>query len=191
MGQLILLRHGQSIWNQENKFTGWVDVALSTKGIEEAISAGQKLASFSIDQVFCSDLKRALDTAKLALKAADQEACSIIQDSALNERHYGDLQGLDKAEMAKKYGPEQIKLWRRSYDVRPPGGESLKDTCERVLPYYRKTIQPLLKAHKTVLIVAHGNSLRALIKELDHIGDSEIASLEIPTGVPLFYGEKR
>lgn len=191
MGQLILLRHGQSVWNQENKFTGWVDVALSATGIEEAISAGSKLASIPIDQVFCSSLKRAIDTAKIALRAAHQESCPIIQDPALNERNYGDLQGLNKAEMAKKYGPEQIKLWRRSYDIRPPGGESLKDTCERVLPYYHKAIEPLLKAHKTVLIVAHGNSLRALIKELEHVSDSDIASLEIPTGVPLFYGEKR
>ncbi|MEI6806086.1 MAG: 2,3-diphosphoglycerate-dependent phosphoglycerate mutase [Myxococcaceae bacterium] len=191
MGQLILLRHGQSVWNKENKFTGWVDVALSAKGIEEAILAGQKLASISIDHVFCSNLKRALDTAKIALKAAHQEACVMTQDSALNERNYGDLQGLNKAEMAKKYGPQQIQLWRRGYYIRPPGGESLKDTCERVLPYYHKAIEPLLKAHKTVLIVAHGNSLRALIKELDRISDAEIASLEIPTGVPLFYGEKR
>lgn len=191
MGQLILLRHGQSVWNQENKFTGLVDVALSATGIEEAISAGSKLASTPIDQVFCSSLKRAIDTAKIALRAAHQESCPMIQDPALNERNYGDLQGLNKAEMAKKYGPEQIKLWRRSYDIRPPGGESLKDTCARVLPYYHKAIEPLLKAHKTVLIVAHGNSLRALIKELDRVSDSDIASLEIPTGVPLFYGEKR
>ncbi len=191
MGQLILLRHGQSVWNQENKFTGWIDIALSANGIEEAISAGEKLASVAIDQVFCSSLKRALDTAKIALKAAHQEHCPIVQDAALNERNYGDLQGLNKAEMAQKYGPEQIQIWRRSYDIRPPGGESLKDTCERVLPYYHQAIEPLLKARKTVLVVAHGNSLRALIKELDHISDSEIASVEIPTGVPLFYGDKR
>jgi 2,3-bisphosphoglycerate-dependent phosphoglycerate mutase len=191
MGQLILLRHGQSVWNQENKFTGWADVALSATGIQEAISAGEKLASISIDQVFCSNLKRAIDTAKIALRAAHQESCPIIQDSALNERSYGDLQGLNKAEMAKKYGLEQIQIWRRSYDIRPPGGESLKDTYERVWPYYTRVIEPLLKAHKTVLIVAHGNSLRALIKELDQISDEKIASLEIPTGIPLFYGEKR
>lgn len=190
MGQLILLRHGQSVWNQENKFTGWVDVALSEQGVREAIEAGKKLAGVQIDQVFCSALKRALDTARLALKAAGQENCPIVQDSALNERHYGDLQGLNKAEMAEKYGPEQIKLWRRSYDIRPPGGESLKDTCARVLPYYDQFIRPLLKAHKTVLIVAHGNSLRALMKELDHKSDAEIVNLEIPTGIPLFYGEQ-
>lgn len=191
MGQLILLRHGQSIWNQENKFTGWIDVALSANGIQEAILAGQKLANVLLDQVFCSNLKRALDTAKLVLKAADQEACPIVSDPALNERNYGDLQGLNKAEMVQKYGAQQIQIWRRSYDARPPRGESLKDTCERVLPYYHKAIEPLLKANKTVLVVAHGNSLRALIKELDQISDSEIASLEIPTGIPLFYGEKR
>ena len=189
MGQLILLRHGQSIWNQENKFTGWVDVDLSEQGRREAALAGEKLKNIQIDQVFCSDLRRALHTAQLALKSAGQENCQIIQDAALNERHYGDLQGLNKAEMAEKYGVEQIKLWRRSYDIRPPGGESLKDTCERVLPYYTRVIKPLLDAHRTVLVVAHGNSLRALIKELDRKSETEIANLEIPTGVPIFYGE--
>ena len=189
MGQLILLRHGQSIWNQENKFTGWADVDLSEQGRREAAKAGEQLKSIQIDQVFCSDLKRALHTAQLVLKAAGQEQCPISQDAALNERHYGDLQGLDKAAMAEKYGVEQIQLWRRSYDIRPPGGESLKDTYERVLPYYERVIKPVLQAHRTVLIVAHGNSLRALIKELDHKSDAEIVSLEIPTGVPIFYGE--
>lgn len=190
MGQLILLRHGQSVWNQENKFTGWMDVALSAQGIQEAISAGQRLESIPIDQVFCSALKRALDTAKIALRAASQENCPMIQDPALNERHYGDLQGLNKAETAKKYGDEQVRIWRRSFDVKPPGGESLKDTCLRVLPYYHQAIEPLLKANKTVLIVAHGNSLRALIKEIEHVSDEDIVSLEIPTGVPIFYGVK-
>lgn len=191
MGQLILLRHGQSTWNKENKFTGWVDVDLSEQGLHEAMQAGEKLKDIPIDQVFCSNLKRALDTAKLALKSAGQENCLIIQDAALNERHYGDLQGLNKAEMAEKYGAEQIHIWRRSYDIRPPGGESLHDTYLRVLPYYNQAIRPLLKAHKTVLIVAHGNSLRALMKELDHKSDAEITSVEIPTGIPLFYGEQQ
>ncbi|MBH1988631.1 MAG: 2,3-diphosphoglycerate-dependent phosphoglycerate mutase [Myxococcaceae bacterium] len=190
MGQLILLRHGQSVWNQENKFTGWTDVALSAMGIQEAILAGQKLESVGIDHVFCSSLKRAIDTAKIALRAAHQENCPMIQNPALNERHYGDLQGLNKAEVAKKYGEDQVKLWRRSFDVCPPNGESLKDTCARVLPYYRAQIEPLLQANKTVLVVAHGNSLRALVKEVEQISDSDIIALEIPTGIPIFYGVK-
>lgn len=190
-GHLILLRHGQSIWNQENKFTGWVDVDLSQKGVEEAEIAGQKLKSVKLDHVFCSSLLRALRTAQIALESAGQSHIPITQDQALNERHYGDLQGLDKAEVAKKHGVEQVQKWRRSYTLAPPHGESLKDTFDRVTPYYYKEIEPLLKTGKTVLIVAHGNSLRALLKELDKISDSDISGLEIPTGIPMFYGENK
>ncbi len=189
-GRLILLRHGQSTWNRDNKFTGWVDVDLSPLGIQEAHSAGKKLKKTHIDHVFCSELKRAIDTATIALEEAGQPGCPMTKNQALNERHYGDLQGLNKAEVAQQYGDSQVHIWRRSYDIAPPGGESLKDTYIRVIPYYFREIEPLLKAEKTVLIVAHGNSLRALLKELDKIPDSEISQLEIPTGVPIFYGEK-
>ncbi len=189
-GRLILLRHGQSTWNRDNKFTGWVDVDLSPLGAEEAHKAGKRLKNVSIDHVFCSELKRAIDTATIALEEAGQADCPMTKNQALNERHYGDLQGLNKAEVAQQYGNQQVHVWRRSYDIAPPGGESLKDTYLRVIPYYFKEIEPLLKAGKTVLIVAHGNSLRALLKELDKIPDSEISQLEIPTGIPIFYGEK-
>ncbi|MES2503944.1 MAG: 2,3-diphosphoglycerate-dependent phosphoglycerate mutase [Myxococcota bacterium] len=191
MRRLILLRHGQSTWNQENRFTGWVDVDLSEQGVSEAIAAGKQLRDTQIDQVFCSNLKRALDTALIALEAAAQENCPIIQDAALNERNYGDLQGLNKTEVEKEYGADQFRLWRRSYATRPPGGESLQDTYKRVIPYYKASIEPLLNAGKTVLIVAHGNSLRALLKELEQISDDKISELEIPTGRPIFYGEDK
>lgn len=147
MGQLILLRHGQSTWNKENKFTGWVDVDLSEQGVNEAMQAGEKLRDTPIEQVFCSNLKRALDTAKLALKSAGQENCSIIQDAALNERHYGDLQGLNKAEMAEKYGAEQINIWRRSYDIRPPGGKAsmilICECCLTIIKQYAPCSKPI------------------------------------------------
>jgi 2,3-bisphosphoglycerate-dependent phosphoglycerate mutase len=187
MSELILLRHGQSQWNLENRFTGWIDVPLSAKGEAEARAAGEKLRGRRIDKVYTSVLKRAIDTATLALEAAGLGTPPIERDQALNERMYGDLQGLDKAESAEKWGAEQVKLWRRSYDVRPPGGESLADTAARVLPYWEARILPDLKAGRNVLVAAHGNSLRALVMHLDHLSREQVLELEIPTGVPLLY----
>ncbi|MDA0713542.1 MAG: 2,3-bisphosphoglycerate-dependent phosphoglycerate mutase [bacterium] len=187
MSTLILLRHGQSIWNKSNRFTGWVDAGLSQKGVAEATVAGQKLRPYHFNRVFTSVLTRALDTTKIVLEVSNQNDVPVTTTSALNERHYGDLQGLNKAETIIKYGPEQVKLWRRSYTTRPPNGESLKDTIERVMPFYKKTIIPCLEHDQTILISAHGNSLRALIKQLEHLNENEIISLEIPTGIPIVY----
>jgi 2,3-bisphosphoglycerate-dependent phosphoglycerate mutase len=187
MAKLILLRHGQSVWNQENRFTGWVDVDLSEKGVQEAKQAGLALRDQPIDRVFTSMLMRAQKTASLALEAAGKSGLPTVRDEALNERHYGDLQGLDKDETRQKHGEEQVKIWRRSFDVPPPGGESLKDTCERVMPYWRDQILPALLAGDNVLVAAHGNSLRALTKELEGLGDDEIVQVEIATGVPIVY----
>lgn len=187
MARLVLLRHGESQWNLENRFTGWVDVPLSPKGEEEARAAGAKLATMRFDCAFASVLKRAIDTLMIVLEAIGQKDIPIEKDQALNERLYGDLQGLNKGETAAKYGEQQVKLWRRSYDVRPPGGESLKDTAERVLPYYESRIKPKILQNKTVLVAAHGNSLRALVMELDHLGKEEVLELNIPTGAPLLY----
>lgn len=187
MSELILLRHGQSQWNLENRFTGWVDVPLSPKGEDEARKAGEKLKGRQIDEVFTSVLKRAVDTTDLAFEAAGIGERPTTRDAALNERMYGDLQGLNKAEAAKKWGDEQIKIWRRSYDTRPPGGESLADTAARVIPYWESRILPRLKAGKNVLIGAHGNSLRALVMHLDGLSKDEVLKLEIPTGAPLLY----
>ncbi len=187
MARLVLLRHGESQWNLENRFTGWVDVPLSPKGEEEARAAGAKLATMRFDCAFASVLKRAIDTLMIVLEAIGQKDIPIEKDQALNERLYGDLQGLNKGETAAKYGEQQVKLWRRSYDVRPPGGESLKDTAERVLPYYESRIKPKILQNKTVLVAAHGNSLRALVMELDHLSKEEVLELNIPTGAPLLY----
>ncbi|MEQ1846505.1 MAG: 2,3-bisphosphoglycerate-dependent phosphoglycerate mutase [Nitrospira sp.] len=187
MARLVLLRHGESQWNLENRFTGWVDVPLSPKGIEEAKQAGEKLRGFSFDRAFTSVLARANETLRLVLEAIGQTTIPIEKDKALNERMYGDLQGLNKAETAKKYGDAQVKIWRRSYDVKPPGGESLKDTAERALPYYEKMIKPCLLQGETIIIAAHGNSLRALVMELDQLSKEEVLELNIPTGVPLLY----
>jgi 2,3-bisphosphoglycerate-dependent phosphoglycerate mutase len=187
MPELILLRHGQSQWNLENRFTGWVDVPLSPKGEAEARAAGEKLRGHRIDKLYTSVLKRAIDTATLALDAAGIPIPPTESDAALNERMYGDLQGLNKAEAAKKWGAAQIKLWRRSYDVKPPGGESLADTAARVLPYWEARILPDLRAGKNVLVVAHGNSLRALVMHLDGLTREQVLELEIPTGAPLLY----
>jgi 2,3-bisphosphoglycerate-dependent phosphoglycerate mutase len=187
MPELILLRHGQSQWNLENRFTGWVDVPLSPKGEAEARAAGEKLRGHRIDVLYTSVLKRAIDTATPALEAAGLSVAQTHRDAALNERMYGDLQGLDKAEAARKWGDAQIKLWRRSYDVRPPGGESLADTAARVLPYWESHILPDLRAGKNVLVVAHGNSLRALVMHLDGLTHEQVLELEIPTGAPLLY----
>jgi len=187
MARLILLRHGESQWNLENRFTGWVDVPLSPRGIQEAKDAGEKLRSFTFDRAFTSVLARANETLRLVLDIIGQTGIPIEKDKALNERMYGELQGLNKDETVKKYGEAQVKIWRRSYDVRPPGGESLKDTAERVLPYYEHTIKPYLLKGDTILVAAHGNSLRALIMELEQLSREQVLELNIPTGAPLLY----
>jgi 2,3-bisphosphoglycerate-dependent phosphoglycerate mutase len=187
MSELILLRHGQSQWNLENRFTGWVDVPLSPKGEDEARAAGGKLRGRRIDKLYTSVLKRAIDTATLAFDTAGIADVPTERDAALNERMYGDLQGLNKAEAAQKWGDEQIRQWRRSYDVKPPGGESLADTAARVLPYWESHVLPDLKGGKNVLVAAHGNSLRALVMHLDGLDHDQVLKLEIPTGAPLLY----
>lgn len=214
MKKLVLVRHGESQWNQQNRFTGWADVPLSEKGEEEARKAGKliKEAGIIFDIAFSSVLKRAIKTQHLLQEEADQMWIPEIHHWRLNERHYGALQGLNKAETAEKYGDEQVHIWRRSYDIAPPMlpaddertasleakyqkldqsmlplGESLELTINRVLPFWYDSIAPALLDGKTVLIVAHGNSLRALIKYLDRISDEKIVSLEIPTGVPQVY----
>ena len=187
MAQLVLLRHGESQWNLENRFTGWVDVPLSPRGIQEAKDAGEKLRSFTFDRAFTSVLARANETLRLVLDTIGQTGIPIEKDKALNERMYGELQGLNKDETAKKYGEAQVKIWRRSYDVRPPGGESLKDTAERVLPYYERTIKPYVLKGDTILVAAHGNSLRALIMELEQLSREQVLELNVPTGAPLLY----
>ncbi len=189
MGTLVLLRHGESQWNLENRFTGWVDVPLSPKGEAEARQAGEKLkaASIRFDLVFTSVLQRAIRTMEIALEILGQTNLPVEKDQALNERHYGDLQGLDKAETAKKFGDEQVHIWRRSYDIAPPGGESLKDTAARTLPYYEAKIAPLVKAGKSVLVAAHGNSLRSMVMHLDQLTREQVLALNLGTGVPIVY----
>lgn len=187
MAQLVIFRHGQSAWNLENKFTGWVDVDLTEKGIEEAKNAGNKIKGFHFDYAYASDLIRAQKTLKLALETAEHPALTPVYDKALNERMYGDLQGLDKTETTKKYGEEQVKIWRRSFDIPPPNGESLKDTAARVIPYFEKEIIPKLKAGKNVVIAAHGNSLRALIMYLEKMTPEQILEFEIGTAQPRLY----
>lgn len=188
MGNLILVRHGQSKWNLENRFTGWVDVDLTEAGIEEAIQAGKKIEKLGLkfDRVHTSRLKRARETLNLILKETQQTPL-IWEDSALNERHYGDLQGLNKDETRKKYGDEQVHIWRRSYDVPPPRGECLADTAKRTLPYFREYILKDLMAGKDVLVVAHGNSLRSIIMEIESMTPEQILQFEIATGVPYLY----
>lgn len=187
MTTLVLLRHGESQWNLENRFTGWIDVPLSEKGIEEAKSAGEKLKEYKFDHAFTSVLKRANDTLNIVLDITGQKTIPIDYNQALNERHYGDLQGLNKAETAKQYGDAQVKIWRRSFDVPPPNGESLKNTLERVLPYWESNILPCVKKGERLIIVAHGNSLRSLVMHLDDLSKEEVLELNIPTGVPLVY----
>jgi len=187
VAKLVLLRHGESQWNLENRFTGWIDVPLSPKGEQEAKAAGQKLAGTKFDRAYTSVLKRAIDTLAIVLEIIGQTGIPIEKDKALNERMYGELQGLNKAETAQKYGEHQVKIWRRSYDVAPPGGESLKDTAARVLPYWEKHIRPHLLAGRNVLVAAHGNSLRALVMQLDQLSQAEVLELNIPTGAPLLY----
>jgi 2,3-bisphosphoglycerate-dependent phosphoglycerate mutase len=214
MIKLVLLRHGESAWNKENKFTGWTDVDLSEKGREEARRAGERLRAegYAFDLAYTSVLKRAVRTLWIVLDGMDLMWIPVRHSWRLNERHYGALQGLDKSETAAKYGEEQVHVWRRSYDVRPPAlatgdprfapgdpryadlaanefpaTECLKDTVARALPYWNETISPSLKEGKKVIIAAHGNSLRALVKQLDGISDADIMGLEIPTGIPLVY----
>lgn len=187
MARLVLLRHGESQWNLENRFTGWVDVPLSPRGVEEAKNAGDKLKGFTFDRAFTSVLSRANETLRFVLEVIGQTAIPVEKDKALNERMYGELQGLNKAETAMKYGDAQVKIWRRSYDVRPPGGESLKDTAERVLPYYDSRIKPCVLKGETILIAAHGNSLRALVMQLEQLSKEQVLELNIPTGAPLLY----
>jgi 2,3-bisphosphoglycerate-dependent phosphoglycerate mutase len=212
--KIVLVRHGQSTWNLENRFTGWTDVGLTEQGIAEAHSAGQLLRDnkFSIDIAYTSVLKRALQTLWIILQEMDLEWIPVVNAWQLNERHYGALQGLNKAETAKEYGEAQVKIWRRSYDVPPPSlewddprhphfdrryagltkeqlpsTESLKITLERVLPYWHNTLVPAIKTGKPLLIAAHGNSLRAMVKYLDNVSEAEITELNIPTGIPLVY----
>ena len=210
MIKLVLVRHGQSMWNLENKFTGWTDVDLSDNGVKEAIEAGKVLKDkgFSFDVAYTSVLKRANRTLDLILNELDEKNIPIHKSWRLNERHYGALQGLNKKETADKYGEEQVHIWRRSYDVQPPAltedderfiemkglyneyiphTECLKDTIERVIPYWESDILPNLKEGKKIIIVAHGNSLRGLMKYLDNMSDEEVVSLEIETGNPICY----
>lgn len=214
MYKIVLLRHGESQWNKENRFTGWTDVPLSEKGVQEAAKAGQlmKDAGFVFDVAFTSVLKRAVKTLWLALEEMDLMYIPVHNSWRLNERHYGALQGLNKAETAEKHGMDQVKIWRRSYDIPPPPlaaddprspvqdpryagvspdelplTESLKETVARFIPYWLETIAPVVKSGKRVIIAAHGNSLRALVKYLDDISEYDIVELNIPTGVPLVY----
>ncbi len=214
MHKIVLLRHGESVWNKENRFTGWTDVDLSEKGLNEAQKAGilLKQEGFTFDVAFTSVLKRAIRTLWITLDEMDLMWIPVVNSWRLNERHYGGLQGLNKSEMAEKYGEEQVLIWRRSYDIRPlalektdqryPGNdprykdmdekdipltECLKDTVTRFLPYWFDTIVPIIKSGKKVIIAAHGNSLRALVKHLDNISDNDIVQLNIPTGIPLVY----
>lgn len=214
MKTLVLLRHGESDWNKENRFTGWTDVDLSEKGVQEATAGGRQLKAdgYFFDLAYTSVLKRAIKTLNLALEQMDQLWLPVYKTWRLNERHYGALQGLNKAETAEQHGIEQTSIWRRSYDIPPPAltpddprhpgkdpryaalsadelplTECLKDTVARFLPYWHETIAPALQAGQRVLVAAHGNSLRALVKYLDHISDEEIVGLNIPTGIPLVY----
>jgi 2,3-bisphosphoglycerate-dependent phosphoglycerate mutase len=186
---LVLVRHGQSEWNKKNLFTGWKDPKLTELGIEEAIKAGKilKTKEVKFDIMFTSDLFRAQETGRLILENMNQLDIPVIKNQSLNERNYGDLAGLNKDDAREKWGEEQVHIWRRSFDIPPPGGESLKDTAERVLPYFHSEILPKAEEGLDVLVAAHGNSLRALVMELEGISSDEIVKLEIATGDPLTY----
>ena len=186
---LVLVRHGQSEWNKKNLFTGWKDPKLTPKGVDEAIEAGDELkgSGYSFDKMYTSELFRAQETGRIILDRMGLNSIEVIKDLSLNERNYGDLAGLNKDDARKKWGEDQVHIWRRSFDVPPPGGESLKDTAERVLPYFNKNIIPQLVEGLNILIAAHGNSLRALVMEIEKISPDEIVKLEIATGVPLVY----
>ena len=186
---LVLVRHGQSEWNEKNLFTGWKDPKLTQKGVDEARKAGDELrqAGYSFDKMFTSDLFRAQETGRIILEQRGTPSIITIKDQCLNERNYGDLAGLNKDEARKKWGNDQVHEWRRSFDIQPPGGESLKDTAERVLPYFKENVIPELEKGSNILIAAHGNSLRALVMDLEKIHSEEIVKLEIATGIPLIY----
>ena len=187
MGTLVLIRHGQSQWNLENRFTGWIDVPLTDAGRAEARRAGEALRRLAFTRAFTSVLQRAEETLRIVLDIIGQSFIPIERHQALNERHYGELQGLNKAETAKQYGEEQVRIWRRSYDVAPPGGESLQDTAARTLPYFDAKILPLVKAGQTILVVAHGNSLRSIVMALDRLTNQQVLELNIATGTPIVY----
>ena len=189
MSQLILVRHGQSEWNQQNLFTGWRDPDLTERGVTEARNAGRALKAEGITFTiaFTSELMRAQKTCALLLEEQGQSDLQTIRNVALNERDYGDLSGLNKDDAREKWGEEQVHIWRRSFDTPPPGGESLKDTAERVLPYFNNTIMPRIRAGENVLVAAHGNSLRALVMVLDGLGEAEITQVNIATGEPYIY----
>lgn len=214
MSKLILLRHGQSAWNKANLFTGWIDIPLSMKGVEESFEAGVRIADIPIDIILTSTLVRAQTTAFLAMlkhksgkvpvvlhpgegqleewakiysKDTEKQTIPVLRSWQLNERYYGELQGLDKDETRQKYGADQVQIWRRSYDVCPPGGESLAMTAERTIPYFKETITPLLMQNKNVLVTAHGNSLRAIIMHLDNLSKEQVVALELATGDPIVY----
>ena len=186
MPKLILVRHGQSLWNVEDRFTGWVDVPLTAKGVDEALAAGARLKGISIDVAYTSGLQRAQRTLDLILEGMGVTV-PIIRDGALNERHYGDLQGLNKKKTAEKFGDEQVKIWRRSYDIPPPNGESLKDTAARTLPFFERAVLGDIALGKDVLVVAHGNSNRSIVMKLDALSEAEVLELNLGTGVPLVY----
>ena len=187
MATLVLIRHGESQWNLENKFTGWVDIPLTEKGREEARRGGEKIKGIQFQKAYTSVLERAIETLEIILKVIRQKHIPVEKDQALNERRYGDLQGLNKEETAKKFGAEQVRIWRRSYDVAPPNGESLKDTAARTLPYFERHILKDLKAGKNVLVSAHGNSLRSIVMKLDKMTREEVLNLNLGTGVPIVY----
>lgn len=184
--RLVLIRHGQSLWNLENRFTGWTDVPLTDTGRTEARRSAGLLRDFHFDIAYTSTLCRAQETLTIVLAELGQ-APPVIRDPALNERHYGDLQGLDKAEVAKRFGADQVQRWRRSYDVAPPGGESLEATARRTIPFFDRAIGGDLRQGKTVLVVAHGNSLRSIIMKLDALSPQKVVDLELETGVPIAY----
>lgn len=186
MGQLVLIRHGQSLWNLENRFTGWVDVPLTEQGRREARAGARLIHDIDFQVAYTSVLQRAEETLAIILEEIGQHP-PIIRDQALNERHYGDLQGLNKAEVAARFGDEQVRIWRRSYDVPPPNGEALKQTADRTLPFFDQAILGDIRLGKNVLVVAHGNSNRAIVMQLDGLSPQEILRLEIGTGVPLVY----
>ena len=186
MPRLVLVRHGQSLWNLQNRFTGWVDVPLTATGEDEARRAGERLHGSTFDVAYTSALSRAQETLRLIVETSGIVA-PVIRDAALNERDYGDLAGLDKAATAARYGAEQVHIWRRSFDVAPPGGESLKDTAARTLPFFERAVLEDIRAGRDVLVVAHGNSNRSIVMRLDGLDEQAVTSLEIATGVPLVY----
>lgn len=186
MPKLVLVRHGQSLWNLENRFTGWVDVPLTDKGREEARLAGERLRGLSFDVAYTSMLTRAQETLEIILEVLGRRP-PVIRDQALNERHYGDLSGLNKQKTREKFGDAQVKIWRRSYDVPPPNGEALKNTAERTLPFFERAILGDVALGKNVLVVAHGNSNRSIVMQLDRLSKEAVLELELATGVPLVY----